>query len=62
MQLGLLVEPEKPEEIGNAILDLVNNEDRLKEMSINSKTFADKNLNWDRIIVSIENEIKERRC
>jgi len=59
-QLGLLIDPEKPAEIGEAILELVNNSDKLKQMELNAKKFAEENLSWDIIVNNIDKEFKKR--
>lgn len=53
-QLGMLVEPERTAEIGEAILELVNNNDKLKQIGSNAKNFAEENLSWDKIVNNIE--------
>lgn len=57
-KLGLLVEPESPQEIGDAIMQLILNEEKTKRMSQNSRDFALVNLNWDKIVESIRKEIQ----
>ena len=59
--LGLLVEPEKPYEIGIAILELINNQERIKNMSDQASKFAVENLDWDKIINKINKEILKRK-
>jgi glycosyltransferase involved in cell wall biosynthesis len=59
-KLGLLAEPESPQEIGDAIMQLILNEERTKRMSQNSRDFALVNLNWDKIVEMIQTEIDKR--
>jgi len=59
-KLGILVEPEKPQEIGKAILDLISNVEMAKQMSENARNFALANLNWNTIVENIQKEINKR--
>jgi glycosyltransferase involved in cell wall biosynthesis len=58
-QLGLLIEPNNIQEIGEAILELVKNELVLKKYCINSRKFAEQELNWDLIVKKINSEIQK---
>jgi len=59
--VGLLIEREDIDELGNAILSLVKNEERTKQMSQNATQFAKENLNWDEIARNIESKIIKKK-
>ena len=59
--LGLLVEPQSPQEIGSAIIQLISNEEKTKQMSQNARNFALANLNWDDIVKGISSHLHKKR-
>ena len=59
-RLGSLVDPEEPEEIGNSLLTLINDEKKLKECSANAEKFANKELGWDKIVAKINSEVESK--
>ena len=60
-KLGLLVEPQSSQEIGDAIIRLISNEEKTKQMSQNVRNFALANLNWDDITNKLQNEFEQRK-
>jgi len=59
-KLGILINPEKSVEIGNAIKKLVNKEADTKQMAANAKIFSNNFLNWDQIVEALNKEIESR--
>ncbi|MGK9369483.1 glycosyltransferase family 4 protein [Melioribacter sp. Ez-97] len=59
-EFSVLVAPEKPEEIGQALLRLINNPAQLQKYCSNSKKFAENNLNWNEIVKKIDKRIMKR--
>lgn len=60
-KMGLLVEPEEPEQIGSTIFKMINYTKQLKYFSLNSRKFSESELNWDEIVKKINKEIMERQ-
>lgn len=58
-KIGLLIDPNKPEEIGSAILKMISNPDSLKLFGENARKFAIENLNWDKIVNKINSIINK---
>jgi glycosyltransferase involved in cell wall biosynthesis len=59
-EIGLLVDPNSSEEIGNAIIKLINDKELLEEYCNNARKFAIRELNWDKLIKILKNEINKR--
>jgi len=59
--IGLIVEPTKPKDIGGALLELINNVEELENYCNNSRKFAEINFNWDNIANSINQSINNNR-
>lgn len=48
-ECGIAVDPEKPEKIAGALIELSTNPDLLNKLSINGRTAADQNYRWDQM-------------
>jgi glycosyltransferase involved in cell wall biosynthesis len=56
-QMGLLVEKDDPIGLANAILDLIRHPEKLEQYSESAHLFAVNELNWDKIVVKLNDEI-----
>jgi glycosyltransferase involved in cell wall biosynthesis len=54
---GILVEPGNVEELKDAMISLLDNPDRIKEMGQKARQYAEKNYSWDIIARKISEEI-----
>jgi glycosyltransferase involved in cell wall biosynthesis len=56
-EMGLLVNPNSSEDIGNAIMKLINDKELLEKYCNNARKFAERELDWDKIVQQINNNI-----
>ena len=59
--MGLLVEKDDINGLADAMQYLIDNPNKIKEFGENVHRFAEEELNWDRIVGKIDEEIKKRR-
>jgi len=59
--MGLLVEKDDINGLADAMQYLIDNPIKIKEFGENAHRFAEEELNWDRIVGKIDEEIKKRR-
>ena len=59
--MGLLVERDGVKGLANAMQYLIKHPEKIKEFGENAHRFAEEELNWDRIVGKIDEEIKKRR-
>jgi len=56
---GILVDPEKPEEIANAMLTLLKNKNLRREMGKNNRKYVVKNNSWEIVAKKVKKACKE---
>ncbi|QNB47096.1 WcaI family glycosyltransferase [Thermanaerosceptrum fracticalcis] len=58
-QCGIVIEPENPEVMAETIVNLYNNREKLSELGINGRKYAEEYLDIDKILGSFESKLKE---
>lgn len=56
---GILVDPEKTEEVANAIITLLKNKELREEMGNNGREYVVENRSWEAVARAVENVMKE---
>ena len=56
---GILVDPEKPEEVADAIITLLKNKELRDEMGKNGRKYVVENRSWERVAREVEKVMKE---
>jgi glycosyltransferase involved in cell wall biosynthesis len=56
---GILVDPEKPEEVADAIISLLKNKELMEEMGKNGRKYVVENRSWEAVARRVEKVMKE---